>query len=81
MTDALQSKDGKFLCTPEHAVEVAYMLSNAEAVVDRIRFDYDEVGRLIVAYLAGDMSVEEVQKEFVEWLKDLEPVEPKEPSK
>lgn len=80
MTDALQSKDGKFYCTPEHAVELAYMLSNAEAILQRVSMDeQDGVGNLIVRYLEGYMTVEEVQKEFCEWLKDLEPVEGDEP--
>lgn len=73
MSGALQSSDGKFYCTAEHAVEVAYMLSTAEAVADRDPLERHELGSLIAQYLFGNMSVEEVQKELQEWLKDVSP--------
>jgi hypothetical protein len=73
MSGALQSSDGKFYCTPEHAVEVAYMLSTAEAVLDRAPFDSLEMGGLLIQYLRGSLSVDDAQKELQEWFKDVTP--------
>jgi hypothetical protein len=62
---------GKFTCTSDHAVELAYMLSNAEAFLlaakDKIAAIRD-TGTLICEYLEGQTSPEEVSKLLLEWL-------------
>ena len=76
MTDTnnvvLTSADGSFVCTGEHAVEIAHMMSLAGAVADRSSFSDMQIGELICLYLRGNASIEEITKEFMDWFKELE---------
>ncbi|WP_020095705.1 hypothetical protein [Methylobacterium sp. 285MFTsu5.1] len=60
---ALTSKDGKFSCTPEHAVEVAYLISTAEGVLARFdspfALERTSVLGVIEDYVLGASSIEE----------------------
>lgn len=66
----LVSADGHFQCTGEHAVEVAYAMSNAEAVLDKSqrsrrfasRVDRYDVAHLVGDYLDGSLSITELQQ-------------------
>ena len=70
---ALKSSDGHFSCAPDHAVEVAYMLSNAEAVIDRDTFNRSEVGEVLLDYCGGRISIEEANRQLTE---EFEPSSP-----
>lgn len=71
-TDALYSEDGKFMCIPSHAVEVAYMLSNAEDIIARDRLARFEIGELLASYCAGELSPDEVNDAVREWREEIE---------
>ena len=81
MSAVLKSADGQFQCTPEHAVEIAYMLSNCEAHVQRKPMDLFEVNELIGSYLEGRASVEEIQKILRQWREDDEAMEKEDEAK
>jgi hypothetical protein len=69
---ALKSKDGKFTCPPEHAVEVVYMLSNCEAHLQRSPQDKYDLFELIREYLKGNKGTDEVNKRLNEWRQEDE---------
>ncbi|KAB1068897.1 hypothetical protein F6X53_31210 [Methylobacterium soli] len=67
MSEALTSKDGKFTCTPEHAVEVAYMISTAEGLLAfETGVDDRAVLETLESYLTGDASPDEVMRDLSE---------------
>lgn len=55
----LYSKDGGFMCAPDHAVEVAQMISNMEAAYAIAEFKF-EVTDLIGQYFHGELDTFEV---------------------
>lgn len=59
---ALTSKDGKFMCTPEHAVEVAYMISCAESGERNYEGSIAEMENMdaIRDYIRGEKTTDEV---------------------
>jgi hypothetical protein len=70
----LTSSDGAFKCTGEHAVELAYMISNMEADAMRCPDNCYDLGGLMVEYLEGRKSVDEIQTILREWRKEDEAV-------
>lgn len=65
--ETLTSSDGKFQCAPEHAVELAYMLSTAEALIhDPGTILEFEILDGIRDYLKENKTPEEVQKYLLE---------------
>lgn len=70
----LHSKDGKFMCEPEAAVEAAYALSCLEALgfYDRWTIDPGELGELLWGYIDGDKSLEETREAAIEWKRELD---------
>lgn len=62
----LKSKDGKFLCAAEHAVEEAYLLNCAEAAIDRYPRDQWEIGNILSQYCRGDFTLEETMESINE---------------
>lgn len=64
---ALYSIDGSFECAPDHAVEVAYMISNMEAAYAIAEFKF-EVTDLIGQYFHGELDTFEVNEIlYEEW--------------
>ena len=63
-----------FMCTGDHAVGEAYLLSCAEAAIMRKAGDRYEIGHALARYAAGDMTLEEAIAFMNEDL-DQEPVE------
>jgi hypothetical protein len=53
------SRDGLFMCDPNHAGEVAYMISCAEAAINRNPSDSFAVSQIIGEYLTGQISVDD----------------------
>lgn len=71
---ALYATDGGFMCTPDHAVEVAQMVSNAESTfIDRdVSWGQgDDTMDLLKEYLTGEKSTQEVNKELLEIHKQM----------
>jgi len=66
----LQSKDRKFMCTAEHAVEAAYLLSMAEGAVNKSPSDKSEIGRLLVEYCFGNLTDEELLSSLEEYVEE-----------
>ena len=63
----LVSKDGSFLCAPDHAVEIAYMVSNLESVIDNSD-DGREALDIFRDYCVGRLDIDDVNKIlFEEW--------------
>lgn len=71
MSGALTSSNGHFSCTPDHAVEIAYAMNLAEAVIMKFPLAEFDMGTLLFGYLSGDRTIEEIQEELREWLKEL----------
>lgn len=59
---ALTSEDGKFMCTPDHAVEVAYLISTAEGWIMENPSDALEVAGVLLDYMRGDIGTGEAIK-------------------
>lgn len=57
----LVSKDGSFLCAPDHAVEIAHMVSNLESVIDGAD-DGREALELFRDYCTGRLDIDDVNK-------------------
>lgn len=55
----LVSKDGNFLCAPDHAVEIAHMVSNLESVIDGSE-DGREALELFRDYCTGRLDTDDV---------------------
>jgi hypothetical protein len=70
--EPLWSDDGKFTCTAEHAVELAYMISNCEAHLDRCPKDKKDVADLLGELAAGKADVESAQAQLREWREEDE---------
>lgn len=71
----LTSRDGNFVCTPEHAVELAYMLSTMEAIAAKsndMRGTLRELAELLIDYLDGDEDAASIMQILAEpeWHED-----------
>lgn len=69
----LQSSDGQFRCTAEHAVECAYLLNLAEAVMDvgHPHMSNFEIGEVILHYLRCSTTIENAQNELRDALDEV----------
>lgn len=62
--------DGGFICTSEHAVKVAHMISNLEACLWAEPDSMSEILDVFGGYLSGDQTEDEVMETLVqEWPK------------
>ena len=66
----LKSKDGKFQCTPDSAVEEAYLLNCAEGAIDRNPSDKWEIGHIMVSYLDNSRTLERTMEAINEDIDD-----------
>jgi hypothetical protein len=64
---ALTSDDGTYMCTGDHALTVAMMVSRLEAHLHRHPDDRYDLGELILDYLSGDEDEASVMMVLVEW--------------
>lgn len=69
----LTSSNGQFQCTAEHAVECAYLLNLAEAVMDvgHPHMSNFEIGEVILHYLRCSTTIENAQNELRDALNDV----------
>lgn len=69
----LRSADGQFVCTEDHAADVAYMVNCAEGALlgsGPGAGDWEtrgEISSLLADYLCGDLSPEEVRARLTAW--------------
>lgn len=68
----LESDDGKFLITAESAWQDAYLISCAEAAIDRDASSRWEIGDILGAYAACEKTFEETMEIINEDLEDDE---------
>lgn len=67
VSPVLTSSNGQFHCTPDHAVECAYLLHLAEAVHD---MSCMEISETIGRYIDGSIDIGQAQDELREALRD-----------
>lgn len=64
---------GSFSCAGDFAVEVAHMLSNAEACICSGAADVADVCDVLAEYLRGNKDASEAIELFDEWFKEKQP--------
>lgn len=62
----LHSSDGAFTCTPDHAVQVAYMANLAEGILQDPNTDRIWISELLLSYLEGTSAIEDAIAELRE---------------